>query len=321
MHNKMPSYDEFNALVLKFMADGTMRHSSEIRDQVVQMVQLAPDILAETLPSGYSRAKYRIDWACSNLFRAGLLDKPQRASFLMSEAGRQLLPTLGTTLGEEDFVAQPKWQQYLAERAEIQANKTKGGKKSGVVKLVLADPVDQDYVSAAVTAVEKLNEELVVELLQRLRTGSPAFFERAVIQVLYAMGYGGKDQRDFAANLRESHTGKSGDGGIDGIVKQDPLGIQNIYIQAKRYQNGNTIGRPDLQGFVGALHGKGVTRGVFITTSDYTKDARFYASGEANDRLILIDGAQLTTLMLTYGVGVQTKRKLELLEIDEDFFE
>lgn len=321
MHNKMLSYDEFNALVLKFMADGNMRHSSEIRDQVVQSAQLAPDVLAETLPSGYSRAKYRIDWACSNLFRAGLLDKPQRATFLISEAGRTLLPTLGSTLGEEDFIAQPKWQQYLAERAEIQANKAKGTKKSDAVKPVLADGVDQDYLSAAITAVERLNEELVVELLQRLRTGSPAFFERAVIQVLYAMGYGGKDQQDFAANLKASHIGKSGDGGVDGIVRQDPLGIQNIYVQAKRYQAGNTIGRPDLQGFVGALHGRGVMRGVFITTSDYTKEAKGYANGEAKDRLILIDGVQLTTLMLTYGVGVQTKRKLELLEIDEDFFE
>ncbi|WP_425147980.1 restriction endonuclease [Deinococcus sp.] len=319
MLNKMPRYEEVNALVLKFMADGTARHSSDIKDQVVQMAQLAPDVLAETLPDGESRAKYRVGWACSDLFRAGLLDKPQRAVFQISEAGRKLLPSLGATLTEKDFVSQPKWQQYLAQRAEVQANKV--GKKSSTETIVVTDQNEQDYVSAAITAVERLNEELAVELLQRLREGSPAFFERAVIQVLNKMGYGGKDQGDVAANLKESHTGKSGDGGIDGIIKQDPLGIQNIYIQAKRYKDGNTVGRPDLHSFVGALHGKGVTRGVFITTSDYTKEARTYATSEAKDRLIILDGAHLTTLMLTYSVGVQTKRRLELLEIDEDFFE
>ena len=120
---------------------------------------------------------------------------------------------------------------------------------------------------------------------------------------------------------RESHTGKSGDGGIDGIIKLDPLGVQNIYIQAKRYKQGNTIGRPELQGFVGALHGKRVARGVFITTSHYTAEARAYAQGEAQDRLVLIDGDQLAALMLAYGIGVQKKRTLDVLEIDEDFFE
>ncbi|WP_291423442.1 restriction endonuclease [Deinococcus sp.] len=317
MRNTMPSFDEFNALTLKFMGDGVARQVNQIKDAVTELAQLSPEALAERIPSGEPKVRHRITWACSNLYRAGFLVKPQRGVYQISETGRQILPMVSTTLTETVFETQPRWQKYLAERRQRQSAR---GDASQVVT-VLPQTEEQDPENAAITAVDKLNDDLAVELLRRLREGSPAFFERAVIRVLWAMGYGGKDERELATLLSKSHTGRSSDGGIDGIIKLDPLGVQNIYIQAKRYGEGKSVGRPEVQGFVGALHGKRATRGVFITTSRYTPDAKAYAEGEAQDRVVLVDGVQLTTLMLSYGVGVQPKQTLTLLEIDEDFFE
>ncbi|WP_228144945.1 restriction endonuclease [Moraxella equi] len=150
-------------------------------------------------------------------------------------------------------------------------------------------------------------------MLNKLQQGTPLFFEKAVLKLLLAMGYGGKE------NLFE-HTGKSHDGGIDGVIKQDPLGIQNIYIQAKRYASDNTVGSKELQSFSGALQGNGVERGVFITTSSLTKSAKEYAE-KLLGKIVLIDGQELVTLMIKYKVGIQTKEVLEICEIDEDFFE
>lgn len=318
MRQTTPSFDEFNALTLKLMGDGKARPVSQIKDAVTELAQLSPEALAEKIPSGESRARHRVAWACSNLYRAGFLVKPQRGVYEISDTGKQMLPHVGNVLTEKDFEAQPRWQQYLTER-----NQRQGERGETTVQTTRTHtPVDeQDPESTAIAAVDKLNDDLAIELLRRLREGSPTFFERAVIQVLYAMGYGGKNERELASLLKDSHTGRSGDGGIDGIIRLDPLGVQNIYVQAKRYKENNSVGRPDLQSFVGALHGKRATRGVFITASRYTPDAKAYAESEAQDRLVLIDGVQLTTLMLTHGVGVQPKRTLTVLEIDEDFFE
>lgn len=317
MRDTMLSFEESNALTLKLMGDGLARQVNQIKDSVTDLARLSPEVLNEKLPSGESRARHRVGWACSNLYRAGFLHKPQRGVYQISDTGREILPRVGQVLTEKDFESQPRWQQYLTERDQRQSQRGHSTKQKRQPDL------NDDPESIAITAVDKLNDDLSIELLRRLREGSPAFFERAVIKVLRAMGYGGRDERELASLLTQSHTytGRSGDGGIDGIIKLDPLGIQNIYVQAKRYGEGNPVGRPEVQGFVGALHGKRANRGVFITTSRYTPDARAYAEAEAQDRLVLIDGVQLTDLMRSYGVGVQPKQTLTLLEIDEDFFE
>lgn len=320
MRGTLPSYDECNALTLRFMADGKLRPAIEIKDGVVAQAKLSAKVLDEALPSGESRVKYRVGWACNTLALAGLLYKPERGKYQISPAGKEMLSKMGQTLSETDFAAQPQWQSYLAERAERAARKVPKGES-----VVTVDEPDTEkekgYEVAAVSAIDRLNDDLAITLLQRLREGSPTFFEQAVIQILRAMEYGGKDNRELSHLAKESHTGKAGDGGIDGIIKLDPLGIQRIHIQAKRYKQGHAVGRPELQNFVGAIHGKGDTRGVFMTTSSFTAAAKHYAETTAQDRLVIIDGIQLTTLMLSYGVGVQTKQTLAVLEIDEDFFQ
>lgn len=152
-----------------------------------------------------------------------------------------------------------------------------------------------------------------MELLTRLHGNDPAFFEQAVLDLLIAMGYGGTDGAATRTQL-------SNDNGIDGIIDQDALGLSRVYIQAKRYAPDSSVGRPDIQGFVGALHGAQANQGVFITTGRFSSGAKAYADSVAT-RAVLIDGERLARLMIRYGVGVQVKRTIQIVEIDEDFFE
>ncbi|WP_228201498.1 restriction endonuclease [Flaviflexus ciconiae] len=159
--------------------------------------------------------------------------------------------------------------------------------------------------------IDRINEEIAAELLDRLQGKEPGFFEQAVVDLLLAMGYGGTSGTGSVTQF-------SNDGGIDGVIDQDILGLNRVYIQAKRYATGNTVGRPDLQAFVGALSGK-ADSGVFITTSVFSTGAREYAN-KVPTRIILIDGERLAGLMIRYGVGVQVKETYKVVEIDEDFF-
>ncbi|MGC9222235.1 MAG: restriction endonuclease, partial [Solirubrobacteraceae bacterium] len=172
---------------------------------------------------------------------------------------------------------------------------------------VQLDPIEQVTVG-----IDRIHRQVADELLRRLHQQDPGFFERAVVQLLVKMGYGGADGNATV-------TAQTGDGGIDGIIDQDTLGLTRVYIQAKRYALDATIDRPVIQAFVGALDGRAGS-GVFITTASFTKGARDYAEGRST-RVILIDGQRLAKLMIQYGVGIQTRETVQIVEIDEDFFE
>lgn len=161
--------------------------------------------------------------------------------------------------------------------------------------------------------VARLRAEVAAQLLERLRAASPDFLEQSVLDVLVAMGYGGVEQR-------ARRIGGSGDGGVDGVIDQDALGLARIYVQAKRYALDNVVGRPQIQGFVGALHGQQANQGIFITTSSFTRDAVDYARS-VNASVVLIDGNRLAELMTKYGVGVQPVQTFTVVEVDEDYFE
>ncbi len=162
-------------------------------------------------------------------------------------------------------------------------------------------------------AAARLRRNLATELLTRLRTLPPAAFEQLVVELLLAMGYG--------ARGRGVRVGRSGDGGIDGIVDEDALGLDTVYLQAKRYGEGNSVGREQLQAFAGALLGHGVHKGVFVTTGRFTREARARAEGQRNRRIVPIDGERLAELMIDHGVGVRTQRTIEIRSLDEDWFE
>ena len=220
----MLTIDQFRPYVLRLMADGKKRKNREIFAAVAALAKLSESVREERLPSGQLRADNRIGWACSSFIKAGILMRPERSHYRITELGREQAEKWknAESISEKDLNELPQWnayQQTLQERKQNHAQPETDGAENND-----KEPPD----SIAMRAVQEIEDHTAIELLSRLREESPAFFERAVIQVLLAMGYGGKE------NLA-AHVGKTGDGGIDGVIKQDPLGIQNIYIQAKRY--------------------------------------------------------------------------------------
>jgi restriction system protein len=308
----MPTIDGFRPMVLAVMADGQTRRLREIYAAVKNHAHLTDAQRAEVLTSGDSRADNRIGWACSSLTVAGALDRPIRATYSITPLGRDLLKRFPDSMSEKDLVGLPGWDAHLArlrEKKGAAAPKDAGTGQTAADAAASASTPDE-VIEAAVAANDA---EVAADLLQRLREGTPDFFEQVVLDVLVAMGYGG-------TTGRASRLGQSGDGGVDGVVEQDALGLQNIYVQAKRYGEGNAVGRPELQGFIGALTGREADRGVFITTSTFTASAKEYARA-MRGRMVTIDGTRLTSLMIRYRVGVQARRTYDLVEVDEDYFE
>lgn len=193
----------------------------------------------------------------------------------------------------------------------IRVYQSTGPRAKTVETAVGAEASSMTPIEQVQSGIERIHEETAVELLERLQGKEPGFFEQAVVELLLAMGYGGTTGTGNVTQL-------SNDGGIDGVIDQDILGLNRVYIQAKRYADGNVVSRPDLQAFVGALSGK-ADSGVFITTSRFSEGAQTYAENVPT-RIILIDGKRLTSLMIRYGVGVQVSDTYKIVEIDEDFF-
>lgn len=307
----MPNWEGFMVPALAVLSDGQTRNRRDLNDDVAAHLKLSPEDIGEILTSGQPKYANRIGWAVSYLANVGALTRPARGKYEITSAGRRLLTRCPADLKERDFVAltQDLTLGITPYKATTAVAKPASSSVFTDVEAVAAelDPTEQ-----VEHGIARINEEVGAELLSRLLDKNPSFFEQAVVDLLVAMGYGG-------AEGRATVTKQSGDGGIDGIIDQDALGLSRVYIQAKRYSLDSTIGRPDLQGFVGALAGK-ADGGVFITTCRFTKEAIAYAEAVPN-RLILIDGARLTDLMIRYGVGVQVRDTYRIVEIDEDFFE
>lgn len=300
----MPVWSGFLAPVLEVLSDGGIWRKRDLHAAVANHVGLTAEQRAEVLSSGQSRADNRIGWALSGLNRAELVSKPARAVFAITEAGRELLAAHPDGLDEKILKSVPAYQDY------VPASRTRAASSTDFPEIVEAaeDPLEQIE-----SGVARLHSEVAAELLKRLREQHPDFLEQSVLDVLVAMGYGGTEGK-------ATRIGGSGDGGVDGVIDQDPLGLDRIYVQAKRYAQDNTVGRPEIQAFVGALHGVGAARGVFITTSQFTSGAMEYAN-TIGTRVILIDGQRFASLMIKYGVAVQTRQVFTVVEVDEDYFE
>jgi len=249
----------------------------------------------------------RIGWALSALTVAEALNRPSRAVYEITEWGKDFLAR------HPGGVTEP----MLAESAAYRLARLKSeGQRSDTVASVeaLGSPetalTPHEQIEAG---IQRLEDEVVTELIKRLRAGEPDFFEDAVVRLMLAMGYG-------ASENRGRRIGGTGDGGVGGVIDQDPLGLDRVYLQAKRYAEGNNVGREAIQAFVGALQDVGASKGVFITTSQFTTGAKTYADAVPS-RVILIDGARLGRLMVTYRVGVQVRETYHAVELDEDFFE
>ena len=299
MTGVMPTWDQFMVPILKALSDGKIRSRRELYDLVARDTRLTDEQRSQVLDSGEPRYENRISWAITYLIKANALVRPSRAHHVITESGRTLLDAHPSGLTEADL--------RLIEGYD-------DGRKKHVVEVAETPaPEELDPYELVERGIARINSEVASNLLSRLHSHNPAFFEQAVVDLVVAMGYGGADARATRTQL-------SNDGGIDGIIDQDVLGLSRVYIQAKRYSLDSSVQRPDVQSFVGALQGQQANQGVFITTGRFSSGAIEYARSVPT-RVVLINGPRLAELMIRYRVGVQVKRTLQIVDVDEDFFE
>lgn len=301
----IPDYQTLMLPVLKLTEDGKEHQMKGLIASLIDRFEMTDEEKTQLLPSGTAHVfGSRVAWAKTYLKQAGLLASPRRGVFHITPAGKALLrenPSRidNATLNRyEEFRDFKRRSRPESENAEISASPD--------------IPAPQTPEDAMASAYKLLRSEIEAELLDQIKKSSPVFFEQLVVDLIVAMGYGGSRQDAGRA------VGKSGDGGIDGIIKEDKLGLDAIYLQAKRWEN--TVGRPEIQKFVGALHGLRANKGIFITTATYSKEAYEYVSQIPN-KIVLIDGQLLVRYMVDHNVGVSIVGQYQIKAIDSDYFD
>lgn len=298
----IPDYQSVMLPLLRFLDDGGEHSLREAIDSLAEQFDLTEAERAEMLPSGQQATfNNRVGWARTYLKKAGLVESTRRGFFRISARGREVLLGSPTRINVGFLEQFSEFMEFRGTRRE----------KSPTEEARSGDAIAQTPEELLEGAYQRLREGLAAEILQTTKSCSPAFFERLVVDLLVKMGYGGS-RREAGQAL-----GRSGDGGIDGIIKEDKLGLDIIYIQAKRWEG--SVGRPEVQKFAGALQGQRARKGIFLTTSAFTKEAADYAA-VIDTKIILIDGVQLAELMIDHGVGVATQATYEVKRIDSDYF-
>lgn len=281
--------------------------AGETYDALANRLRLSADDLRELLPSGSQGTfENRVAWAATYLRKAGLLESPRRGFYRISPRGTELLSKKPARIDVKLLSNYPEFVEFRQRKGTRSAQK-------GSATTPLAEKTSATPSEALENAFENLRGELADDLLNRLKKASPSFFERIVVELLVKMGYGGS-RLDAGKAI-----GRSGDGGVDGIIKEDKLGLDVVYIQAKRWDN-NAVGRPDVMQFAGALQAQRAAKGIFITTSRFTDDARSYVT-QIGSKIVLIDGEQLSDLMIDHDVGVSTVASYPVKKIDSDYFD
>lgn len=304
----VPDYQSLMLPLLQFAGgNGDEVSTGEAVEVLANELHLTEEDVKEMLPSGIqSTFVNRIGWASTYLKKAGLLEATRRGYYKITPRGEELLKKKPKAINVKLLKQYPEFLEFQ------QLKGTRGGEKGNSTSTV-SDISTATPSEALEAAYENLRDELADELLMRLKKSSPTFFERIVVELLVKMGYGGS-RTDAGKAI-----GRSGDGGIDGIIKEDRLGLDVVYIQAKRWEN-NPVGRPDVMQFAGALQAQKANKGIFITTSRFTDDARNYVS-QIGSKIVLLDGEQLTNLMIENDVGVSTVSLYPMKKIDADYFD
>lgn len=301
----IPTYQELMRPVLE-AALGGERKISDVVEEISATFGLTEAEREEMLPSGkQTTIANRVHWARTYLKQAGLVRNPRRGFYELTEVGRNLAED-ATVKVDTKFLKQ--FDDFLAFQART---KTAEPQASSDAPETDADATPDESIQAAYA---RLNQSLASGLLDQVRGASPAFFEALLVDLLLQMGYGGSSETAGRA------LGRTGDNGVDGVIDQDPLGVDQIYIQAKRYAEGNTVGAGDIRDFFGALNIRRATKGIFFTTSSFSASARDTAQA-LGTRIILIDGPQLARLMIRYNVGCRDKEVLHIKQIDEAYFD
>lgn len=306
----IPDYQSLMLPVLRLAAEGEKR-VADVADRIADELGLTAEEREELLPSGRQRVLHnRIHWAKFYMSKAGLIASPARGRFVATDTGRALLAQNPERVDVKLLLKRPEFREFYKSSNSTGTDTDSSRDETSERDLDGTSVTPEEQIEAAYQAVVAA---LRADLLDRIGQNSPAFFEGLIVDLLVAMGYGGS-HKSAAAQL-----GRSGDGGVDGVVNEDRLGLDRVYVQAKRYAATNSIGRPDVQAFVGSLVGLGATKGVFVTTSTFSPQARDFVK-HLSQRIILIDGRQLADLMIEHGVGVRVSRAIEFKRLDEDFF-
>ncbi len=299
----IPDYQSIMLPLLEFIADGKEYKMRNVTDELAIKFGVTEEEQKELLPSGAAPVFYnRTAWAKTYLKKAGLIDSPKQGIVIISKRGLEVLKKKPSSINV-------KFLKQFSEFVEFQTVKREDESETETSE----EQSMQTPEELLETAYQKIRKSLASELINKVVELSPAFFERLVVELLVKMGYGGSIKDAGKA------MGKSGDEGIDGTIKEDKLGLDIIYIQAKRWKSGNVVGRPEIQKFVGALAGQGAKKGIFITTSNFSKEALEYAPRN-EIKIVLIDGEQLAQLMIDYNLGCTSQQTYEVKKVDSDYF-
>jgi restriction system protein len=299
----IPTYEEFMLPLLRSIADGQVHRLRDLYSPLAAKFPITDAELAQKLPSGQQRVVHnRIGWARSYLKAAGLVSSPKRGFLTITDLGRSVLQQNPARI-DQNFLAQ--YQSFL----EFKTARRKNEENDTTEPMLELTITPEESIEAA---HEQLQKKLAAELLEKVKDCSPHFFESVVLRLLQAMGYGGIRGSGYV-------TPPSRDGGIDGVIHEDKLGLDTVCIQAKRWEN--TVGRRTVQEFVGSMDLHRSKKGVILTTSNFSSDALDYVGRIEGKKVVLIDGDKLCELMIEHRVGVTTKRQYELLDISEDFFD
>jgi restriction system protein len=307
----IPDYQALMLPMLRLASSGPIR-VLEAEKKVGEELGLTLEERGQLLPSGKQRVLHnRAHWAKFYLMKAGLVSFPNRGTFVATDVGRALLATDPTRIDVDLLRQYPSFEEfYGGDHSDAQHAHATPITVAPRGAPALPESTPEEQIDRAILT---LKSALRTTLLERILENSPNFFEELVIDVLVKMGYGGS-RPDAARQL-----GRSGDGGLDGVINMDRLGLDRVYVQAKRFKDG-TVGRPEVQKFIGSLLGVGASKGVFFTTTKFSAEAVEYAH-YLRERVILIEGQRLTELMIEHGVGTRLNRSVEFKEIDENYFD
>jgi len=299
----IPDFQSLMLPLLKVVADGREYRLRDAVELLAEEFHLTDEERQQLLPSGrYPTFDNRIAWAKTYLKKAGLIDQPRRAFFQITERGREVLKASPKLINMKFLEQFPEYIAFKENSDQAEAQ------QQVAPSIAVQNETPEELIEGGAKTIRK---ELAEEILQRIKGCPPAFFERLVVELLVKMGYGGTRQDAGRA------IGRSGDEGIDGVIHEDRLGLDVIYLQAKRWES--VVGRLEIQKFVGALQGQRAKKGVFITTSDFTKEAIEYVRNIDN-KVVLINGALLANLMIDHNVGVSLAATYEIKKIDSDYF-
>jgi len=297
----IPDFQTIMLPLMNILSDGKEHSTNETNEKLADFFKLTEKEINEYLPSGSQKIfTNRVAWAKSYLKMAGLIESIKRGSFQITDAGKNFLNSNPSQINLKVLKTIPTFQERIL--------RIKDDREDNTIDTIQIDSTPEEILE---NSYLKIRKNLAQELLMKIKSSSYTFFESLVVELLIKMGYGGSIQ-DAGRSI-----GRSGDEGIDGIIKEDKLGLDVLYIQAKRWEN--VVGRPEIQKFVGALAGQGAKKGVFITTSRFTNEAKAYQPRNET-KIVLIDGEQLAELMIDYNLAVSTVNVFEIKRIDNDYF-